>query len=89
MQGVSGKHIRYDSRSESYIIDPALQLNSTVRDTALCLCELGWLYNRVMDYVNKVSAAGVAVEHRGLVIQAFSFALQVDRPDCVQITLSP
>ena len=89
-QGVGGKHIKYDTRSESYVIDPALRLNGTVRDTALCLCELGWLYNKVMECVNRVAAVtpsisssdgGTAPSARGLVMQAFCFAVQEELHD--------
>lgn len=90
LQGVAGKHIKYDSRSESFVVDPALRLNATVRDTALCLCELGWLYNRVLDYVNRVAAVNASggeaegtpgAASRGLVTQALGFAVQEELHD--------
>ena len=73
-QGISSKRIRYDSRSEAYVIDPSLHLQSSVRDTVLSLCELGWLFGRVTAYVNQEEALAST---RGLVTQAFGFALQV------------
>jgi hypothetical protein len=74
-QGISGKHIKFDTRSESYLLDPSLKLNSTVRDTVLCICELGWLYNRVANYLRTTFA--VSTDSNGVVVQAFGFALQV------------
>jgi len=46
-----------------------------VRDTVLCICELGWLYNRVAGYLK--SSFAVSTDSNGVVVQAFGFALQV------------
>ena len=46
-----GTYIKYDPRSESYLLDPVLQLRLPVKDTVLCLCELGWLYAKVAAYI--------------------------------------
>lgn len=75
LQGIAGKHIKFDSRSENYVIDPSLQLNRTVQDAVLCICELGWLYGRVSAYLK--SALSPTATTKGLVVQAFGFALQV------------
>lgn len=75
-QGISGKHIKFDSKTESYLLDPALGLNASVRDTVLCMCELGWLYNRVAGYLQ--SSLASSADTKGVVVQAFGFALQVD-----------
>ena len=74
-QGVSSKHIRFDPRSESYVLDPALKLPTCVRDTVLSLCELGWLFSKVSSYC--ASSEGLEAS-KGLVVQAFGFALQVN-----------
>jgi hypothetical protein len=74
-QGISGKHIKYDSKTENYVLDPSLKLNSTVRDTVLCICELGWLYGRVAHYLKTTMAT--SAETTGVVVQAFCFSLQV------------
>jgi len=37
-----------------------------VRDTVLCLCELGWLYARVAGYISAADSSGST---RGLVVQ--------------------
>ena len=76
-KGINGKHIKYDHRAESYAIDPALGLNVTVRDTVLCICELGWLYMKVNDYLKKVFGGAISTSFTGLVVQSFGFALQV------------
>ncbi|RYY78494.1 hypothetical protein EON63_17745 [archaeon] len=85
LQGITGKHIKYDSRSESFIVDPALHIPDPVRDTVLCICELGWLYMRVSGYLKRVfgeTKEGMDVS-KGLVVQAFGFALQV----CVNMSM--
>jgi hypothetical protein len=54
LQGVTGKHIKLDTRSESFVIDPALCVSPCVRDLVLCICELGWLYSKVADFLKKI-----------------------------------
>ena len=49
-----GKHIKYDRRSEAYVIDPSLGLNRSTKDIILCLCEIGWLYGKVETFLNKL-----------------------------------
>lgn len=75
-----GKHIKYDARSESYIIDPALHLPATARDMTLSICELGWLYAKVSAYLTRIFGGG-ATDSQGLVVQAFGFALQEELQD--------
>jgi hypothetical protein len=50
-----------------------------VRDTVLCICELGWLYGRVAAYLKDIFA--LATDSRGVVVQAFGFALQVEEAE--------
>ncbi len=73
--GVNGSHIKYDLRSESYVIDPTLSLHPTIRDIILSVCELGWLYLRVHHYREVILQSNLA--SKGLVIQAFAYALNV------------
>ena len=49
-----------------------------VKDTVLCLCELGWLYSKVSSHIQACDRAQVS---RGLAVQAFSFALQEELHD--------
>lgn len=77
-QGIGGKYIKFDPRSECYLIDPALRVRPQVRDTTLCLCELGYLYNKVAIYIQR--AEGID-SSKGLVVQAFGFALQEELHD--------
>lgn len=75
-QGIPGKHIKYDTRCEQYVIDPALRILTSAADTVYCLCELGWLYGRVHAYLLRAER-----EPRGVVVQAFCYALQAELHD--------
>lgn len=72
-QGLEGKSIKYDVRSESYVLDPDLRLEAPVRDTILSLCEIGWLYQQIHKYVKAVEGDST----KGLVVQAFCYSIQV------------
>ena len=76
LQGLNGKHIKYDIKSENYVIDPALKLTTPVKDIVLCLCELGWLYMKVQDYISSVTSVNSS-NYCGLVTQSFGFAIHV------------
>ena len=72
-QGIGGKHLKYDQRTDGYVLDPSLKLPPSVKDVALALCELGWLYSKVNSYVQRTESA----ESSGQVAQAFGYAIQV------------
>ncbi len=68
-------------------MDPCLRLRSSVRDSVLCLCELGWLYSKVSAYVEAVQSTSLSSSSssstsgsgsRGVMVQSFGFALQVN-----------
>ena len=86
-QGIPGKYIQYDSRAESYEIKPTMKLRPAVRDTVLCLCEIGWLYGRVAAYIKSANTgsgsgdvAGSSIG-KGIVVQSFGSALEVELQD--------
>jgi len=66
--------VRYDSRSEQYVIDPTVPMSSSAKDVIYLLCELGWLYSKVHAYTNKVENS----DSCGQVAQALGYALQVN-----------
>lgn len=72
-QGINGVHIKLDDRSQAYIIDPDIIVPPPARDVVLCLCELGWLYGRVAQYLKILERD----DTRGLIAQAFGHTLQV------------
>lgn len=73
--GVNGHHIKYDPRTEAYVIDPTLSLHPTVRDIVLYICELGWLYQRINQYREMILQS--STNTKGLVVQAFAYAINV------------
>lgn len=75
-QGIAGRYIKFEPRSEQYLVDPVLGLRDHARDTVLCLCELGWLYGKIAAYIQKTEK-----DTKGLVMQAFGFALQQELHD--------
>ena len=75
-QGISGTFIKYDTRSAQYIIDPTLGVPIPVQDTVYSLCELGWLYSRIHEYIHKAER-----DQCGVVVQAFCFAMQAELHD--------
>lgn len=77
LQGISGTHIKYDMRSESYVIDPSMHLIGPARDIVLTMCELGWLYNKVSIYISKVEKTAI----NGLVSQSFGYSIQEELHD--------
>jgi hypothetical protein len=43
MQDIPAQHIKLDSRTENFIIDPSLHLRAPIKDIILSLCELGMI----------------------------------------------
>ena len=84
-QGIDGKYIKYDSRSELYVVDPALGLKQAVKDTVLCLCELGFLFKIVSSYIHKANGGNNVITkdavNKGQVVQAFAFSLNEELHD--------
>jgi gamma-tubulin complex component 3 len=72
VQGINGVHIKLDDRSQAYILNPDLIIPPPARDVVLCLCELGWLYGRVVAYLKSLEKE----EIKGLIAQAFGHTLQ-------------
>lgn len=84
-QGIDGKYIKFDSRSELYVVDPALGLKQAVKDTVLCLCELGFLFKIVSSYIHKANGGNNVISkdavNKGQVVQAFAFSLNEELHD--------
>ena len=86
-QGISGKYIHYNSRSESYEINSTIKLCPAARDTVLCLCEIGWLYGRVAAYIKSANSGSGSGDDsgssigKGIVVQSFGSALEEELQD--------
>mmetsp|Transcript_67 Transcript_67/g.225 ORF Transcript_67/g.225 Transcript_67/m.225 type:complete len:905 (+) Transcript_67:342-3056(+) len=71
-QGIDGHLIKFSPPNDAYTISPLVKLPQAQRKLAQKLCELGWLYRHLSDYVRRT----VHEESLGLVSQSFSSALQ-------------
>ncbi|KAG5179865.1 Spc98 family-domain-containing protein [Tribonema minus] len=78
LQGIDGQHVRYDPGSQAFAVDPSLSVSPATRDLVLRLCEMGWLFMHVTQYVEQTLAAGEAVGHVRL---AFAQSLQDELTD--------
>lgn len=61
-QGIAGKHIKYDRKTEYYIIDPSLGLKQPAKDVILSLCEIGWLYNKIETFLDQLLQPNVEMD---------------------------
>ena len=70
-QGIEGKMIRYDEKSEGYRIDSMIGVPFPIRDFIDKLNELGWLYRKVRKFLD----ARTGDKALGLVGQSFCSAI--------------
>jgi gamma-tubulin complex component 3 len=72
LQGIDGEYIKYDAKIDGYAVLPDAKVPAPTRQLVRRICELGWMYQRVCDYVNStLERQGV-----GLVEQSFCGGLQ-------------
>ncbi|KAF9100965.1 Gamma-tubulin complex component 3 [Mortierella sp. GBA35] len=76
-QGIDGKMIKFGAESGTCTIDPSLNITHSTRGLVSRLTELGWLYKKINQYVQKTLKEGTA----GLVGQSFCSALQHELVD--------
>ncbi|KAK3848672.1 MAG: Spc98 family-domain-containing protein [Linnemannia gamsii] len=71
-QGIDGKLVKLGAESGTCTIDPLLNITHSTRGLVSRLTELGWLYKKVNQYVQKTLKESTT----GLVGQSFCSALQ-------------
>lgn len=71
-QGIDGNSVVFSQMDECYIVQPQLHVSEAIRRVVSELCEVGWLYRQVSDYV----ARQVEDPNAGLVQRGFCSALQ-------------
>jgi gamma-tubulin complex component 3 len=71
-QGIDGHSVLYSQMDECYIVQPQLQVSDSIRRVVSELCEVGWLYRQVSEYVS------LHTEDPGLVQQSFCSALRLE-----------
>ncbi|PKA47028.1 Gamma-tubulin complex component 4 like [Apostasia shenzhenica] len=78
-QGIDGRYVRFDRSSDGYDLPESLKVPRHTRTIVRRLCELGWLFRKVRDYISEIT-----VDRQfeiGTVGQAFCSALQEELSD--------
>jgi gamma-tubulin complex component 3 len=83
LQGIDGHYIKYCSDTDSHMVDPVVlgHLPPGSGDLILGMCEMSWLFTRVVTYVNRTRDAEAGDVRPGLVRQAFAFSLNEELTD--------
>ena len=77
LQGIDGTHIKYHPEYDAYVPDLKLALPASTRDLLRRLCEIGWLYRHVKQYIEHVAS----FEAEGLMAQSLAFGFQANRAE--------
>jgi len=70
-QKIDGTYVYYCSQEDKYLIKPIIALSEPVKKMVLDLCEMGWLYRNVSNFVEQNGS-----QSQGLVFQALCGALR-------------
>ena len=76
-EGIDGQYISYSNKDNAYILNNIIQWNESIYDIVSFLCELGWLYKKVIHYVNYFNTNNILSQF----IQSFSYAVQNELND--------
>lgn len=79
-QGIDGRFVKFDKDFDGYAVSESYNVPRTTRCMVRKLCELGWLYKKVKDYIYESVERG-PIEAIGTVGQAFCAALQEELSD--------
>ncbi len=71
-QGIDGKYVRYDQMIDGFVVDAKVGVPRATRDLIRKLCELGWLFRKLKNFVDtsNIQLTG------GLVVQSFAAAIE-------------
>ena len=75
IQGIDGKHVRYNSAIDSYDVLDSVKIPPSTRIMVRKISELGWLFHKVKSFISDCTDGYPAVD-RGTIAQAFCAALQ-------------
>jgi gamma-tubulin complex component 3 len=70
-QGIESNFIRYQKDSNTFELDPRLEFDKSEREMVLRLCEMGVLYNRIKEFLDKH-----IIQILGLVSHALAYAIR-------------
>eukprot|EP01018_Ginkgo_biloba_P005129 Gb_19455 [translate_table: standard] len=79
-QGIDGRVIKFDKDLDGFAISESYKVPKTTRFMVRKLCELGWLFKKVKEYISDSIERG-PIEAIGTVGQAFCAALQEELSD--------
>ena len=71
-QGINGHYISYDPKKDSFILNQLIPFNENIIDIIGELCELGWIYKNVSNYLNFFNQRNIPSQF----IQSFTYAIQ-------------
>ncbi len=71
-QGINGHYISFDPKKDSFILNQLIPFNENIIDIIGELCELGWLYKNVSNYLNFFNQSNIPSQF----IQSFTYAIQ-------------
>ncbi|KAI3507647.1 hypothetical protein L1887_22636 [Cichorium endivia] len=74
-QGIDGKYVKFDVNADGYVLPNSIKVPKATRIMIRKLCELGWLYQKVIGYISE-NLDGFSSENVGKVAKAFCSALQ-------------
>lgn len=74
-QGVDGNYVKFDGKSDCYVLLDSIRVPRATRSMVHKLCELGFLFKKVTGYISQ-SMDRFPAEDVGTVGQAFCSALQ-------------
>lgn len=72
LQGIDGRYIKFDSTLDAFAVPPGAGASAPERRMLQLICEGGWLYRRIREYLQ----ASIERDDAGLVEQSFCGAMQ-------------
>jgi len=77
LQGIDGHYIKFDVVTDGYAVDRKIAVLQPTRDLVQRICELGWLFGKVREFVNTRTKEA----YLGLVGQSLCAALHAELSD--------
>lgn len=74
-QGIEGRLIQYSFAEDAYILQPSLLVSPSTRKIINELCELGWLFKKVNDWLKLNVETSLSMDVNQ-VTQALCFSIQ-------------
>lgn len=72
-QGIDGQHIKHSIVDDAYVVVPNVVLSPSTAKLIAELCELGWLFRRVNEWITRTNNGAL-----NQVTQSLCFAIQAE-----------